>query len=492
MVSTVFCIPRVRPDFLLSTVLMLPLAGCISLPPPDSTPAVELPSTYQVGSTALSEISAAPNLPWRDYFTDLQLQRLIEQALTTNRHLRSALLRVEQARALYGIQQSELLPTIGAEASSERSRVPSDLNAPSAPQVSNRYEVGVGFNHWELDFWGRVRSLNEAALEEYLATDEARRAVELSLIAQVANSYYLLLELDNRLQLAHQTIASREQSLLIFNRRVEVGAAAQLELRQVEVLLHQARALGAQLENARAQQANALALLLGSPAETAWQLPPLADSDELFALPPGLPSELLVNRPDIRAAEHALRAANANISAARAAFFPRIALTSSLGTASRDLDNLFSHDSRTWQFAPTTSLPIFTAGRLRASLNLAEVRREQAVVDYEQTVQEAFRDVADALAAERWLVEEAQTASDLLAAQRERARLAQLRYDHGAVPYLEVLDAQRDLLDAEQQQVQIRRKMISARIALYAALGGGEHQAAIESARTHRSLVHSL
>lgn len=478
MIARLFSLQRLGRRELFAASLVLALTGCASLAPPHSTPAVDLPAAYPDDVTAAPSTPAAADTAWRDYFTDTRLQALIDQALITNHDLRGALLRVEQARAAYDIQRSELTPDIGLDASGGRSRIPADLSVTGRSQTGSQYQVGVGLNSWELDFWGRVRSLEETALESYLATDEARRATELSLIAQVANSYYLLRELDERLLLARQTVESREESLRIFTRRVEVGAAAQLELRQVEVLLHQARALGAQLEQARARQANALALLVGAPIETPEEMQRLADSDALPPLPAGLPSELLVNRPDIRAAEHSLRSANADIGAARAAFFPRIALTGSLGTASADLDGLFDSGSRAWSFAPTVSLPIFDGGRRRASLELAEVRREQSVVEYEQTVQEAFRDVADALAAEKWLMEEEETASDMLAAQRERARLAQLRYDHGAVPYLEVLDAQRDLLEAEQQWVRTRREVTSARITLYAALGGGERHIA--------------
>ncbi|MDL0433944.1 efflux transporter outer membrane subunit [Marinobacter sp. TBZ242] len=450
------------------------LAGCTSLAPPHAPPDIDLPAAYRGVPVADTSQPPAARIAWRDYFTDVRLQALIERALADNHDLRSALLRVEEARAAHGIQRADRGPTIALGASGERTRVPGDLNLTGAPQTASQYQVGVGFTSWELDFWGRVRSLDEAALETYLATDEARRAAELSLIARIAEDYYRLRELDERLSLARRTVANREESLRIFNRRVEVGAAAALDLKQVEVLLHQARALDAQLELARTQQANALALLTGSFIEAPFPPERLVDVEAPGAPPPGLPSELLIHRPDIRAAEHALRSANANIGAARAAFFPRIALTGSAGTASAELDGLFGTGSRAWGFSPTLSLPIFDGGRRRASLDLAEIRHEQAVVEYERTIQEAFRDVADALAAQRWLAEQVEMAQAMLEVQRERARLADLRYERGAVTFLEVLDAQRDLLEAEQQWVQRRRELTSARIALYAALGGGE------------------
>lgn len=462
---------------ILGTALLLTLAGCASLAPPHATPEVTLPSTYPIGTTGSERGAAAADTAWRAYFTDPGLRALIDQALDANHDLRTALLRVEQARAVHGIQRADRTPDIGLGASGERARLPADLSPTGRAETGSQYRVGVGITTWELDLWGRIRSLDEAALEEYLATDEARRAVELGLIAQVADGYYSLRELDERLRLARDTIASREESRRIFARRVEVGAAAALELTQVEVLLHQARSLGAELELARARQLNALALLTGAPAERLDVLVAATGVDEPAAPPAGLPSELLAHRPDIRAAEHALRSANANIGAARAAFFPRIALTGSLGTASAELDGLFDGAGRAWNFSPTLALPIFDGGRRRANLTLAETRREQAVVEYERAVQAAFRDVADALAAERWLAERVGTTLDLLDVQRERARLATLRHENGAVPYLEVLDAQRDLLAAEQQWVQTRRELSSARIALYAALGGGTQAA---------------
>jgi multidrug efflux system outer membrane protein len=336
--------------------------------------------------------------------------------------------------------------------------------------------VDVGLAAWELDFWGRVRNLKDAALETYLATDEARRAFAVSLVGEVAVGYLALRELDERIALARQTIASREESLRIFKRRFEVGAIAKMDLVQVEVLLQQAQTLAAQLEQGRAVQAHALTLLVGSP------LPPLPENtglgDDAVAreLRVGLPSDLLLQRPDIVAAEHQLRAAQANIGAARAAFFPRITLTGSAGTASAELNGLFDSGSRAWNFMPSLSLPIFDAGRNRANLDLAEVRRDLAVTNYEKTVQAAFRDVSDALSARHWLTEQVRIAQATLAAQTERARLSQLRYDNGSAPYFEVLDAQRELLTAEQQLVQTRRALLSSRVSLYAALGGGSQE----------------
>ena len=454
------------------------LGGCASMVPLYETPALPVSPQY-ASHTAGQGVSAAA-IGWRDYFADPQLQALLAQALDNNRDLRTAVLQIEQARAVYGIQRADLLPSMGAQAGVSRSRVPGELSPTGRPLLGSQYQAGLGLASWEIDFWGRVGSLRDAALQSYLATEEARRAVTVGLVAQVANSYLTLHELDERIALARQNIASRAETLRIFSRRVEVGSTSRLNLTQVQTLLTQAQALGAQLEQSRETQLHALSLLVGAPVD----LPPaagrLAEQPVLRELAAGLPSDLLTQRPDIVAAEYQLKAANASIGAARAAFFPRVALTGSLGTASTELDGLFASGSQAWTFSPSISLPIFSGGRLRNNLALAELRRDAAVAQYEKTVQGAFRDVADALSARRWLAEQLTIAQAALAAQTERARLSQLRYDNGAAAFLEVLDAQRDLLTAEQQLVQIRRSLLSSGVGLYAALGGG----ALERAST--------
>ncbi|MBO1017345.1 efflux transporter outer membrane subunit [Achromobacter sp. SD115] len=461
--------------FVPAALLTLLASGCVSMAPDYNRPALPVPAAYAApGSEATAaSAAAAAETGWRTYFPDPALQTLISSALANNRDLRRALLRVEEARALYGIQRADQFPTIGVQADGSRARVPGDLNLTGQPQVSSQYQVGLGMASWELDFWGRVRSLKDAALQNYLASDAAARAATLSLIAEVADSYLSLRELDERLALTRETIASRAESLRIFRRRFEEGAISKLDLTQVETLWQQAKALGADLEQTRAAQANALELLVGAPLNLP-RLPTRLDDDSVMReLPAGLPSDLLVNRPDIVAAEHQLKAANANIGAARAAFLPTITLTGAFGTASSELDGLFSGGSRAWNFAPSISLPIFDAGRRSSNLDLTEARRDQAVAAYEQTIQTAFKDVSDALSARYWLAEQVDVLRATVAAQSERARLAQLRYDHGASPYLEVLDAQRDLLAAQQKLAQTRRALLSSRVRLYAALGGG-------------------
>ncbi|MBU0603956.1 MAG: efflux transporter outer membrane subunit [Gammaproteobacteria bacterium] len=452
------------------------LAGCASMAPPYEAPPLPVPAQYADGGDDATAGSRNPDwrdADWRAYFADPQLQALIAQALDSNRDLRGAALRVAEARAAYGIQRADELPGVSAQAGVDRSRVPGDLNLTGRPLLGSQYQAGLALASWELDFWGRVRSLSDAALQSYLATDAARRAATLALISRVADSYLLLREYDERIVLARQTIASREETLRIYARRVAVGATSRLNLTQVQTLLTQAQALGAQLEQARASQFNALQLLVGAPVALPANGTGLDDPRMPDTLRAGLPSELLTRRPDVVAAEHRLRAANANIGAARAAFFPRIALTGSFGTASAELDGLFASGSQAWTFSPGISLPLFDGGRRQANLSLTEARRDLAVAGYEQTVQTAFRDVSDALAAQRWLGEQLAIAEAALAAQTERARLSRLRHENGAAAFLEVLDAERDLLVAQQQRVSIRRALLSSRVALYAALGGG-------------------
>jgi len=393
--------------------------------------------------------------------------------VVNNRDLRVAVLRAEEARAAFRIQRADQFPALGIDAQSARARVPGDLSVTGQSVVAGEYRAEVGLSSWELDLWGRVRNLKESALQSWLATDAGRRAAELALIGQVGDGYLGLRELDERVALARRTVQTREESYRIFSRRHEVGATSKLELTQVQTLLTQAQTLLAQLELARAHQLHALGQLLGTHPGALPAATPFDENLTLAELTPGLPSAVLASRPDVAAAEHLLRGANANIGAARAAFFPRIALTGSWGSASAELDGLFESGSRAWTFIPTLSLPIFDGGRLRASLALTEVRRDIAVAEYEKTVQTAFREIADALAARRWLAEQLQIAQTTLEAQSERTRLAQLRYDAGSATYLEVLDAQRDLLAAEQQLVQARRAVLSSQVALYTTLGGG-------------------
>lgn len=458
------------------------LAACGSMAPPYQRPALPVPASYPGAGAGVAPAAvpatALPDLAWRSYFGDPALQAAIAQALAHNRDLRMATLRVTEARTGHAIQRSAHLPNIGATVQATRAGLPDSLGAglpaPASalvPGAVTGYASYVGVSSWEIDLWGRVDSLSDAAQQQYFAARSAQRAAAVSLIAQTANAWLALREADERLALARQALANRAESLRIFERRVQVGSTSRLELTQVQTLHQQAQALTAQLLQWRATQANALQLLTGvEPAPAGVGLP---DASALAALPPGLPSELLTRRPDVMAAEHLLQAAHAQIGAARAAFLPKVSLTGLAGAEGGTLGDLFSSGSRGWLFQPSISVPLFTAGRLQHNLELSEIRRDSAVAQYEKTIQGAFRDVADALAAQQGLAQQVGVMSDTRATQAERARLSRLRYEHGATRYFEVLDAERDLLATEQQLVQLRRALLASRVGLYAALGGG-------------------
>jgi len=449
-------------------LVALLLSGCAATSP-FIRPGLPTPATFP-GSTADNESIA--KLGWRDFFQDPQLQSLIEAALANNRDVRIAAGRLEEARAALRIENAGLYPRVDGVATSTRGRTPGDLSFTRRAVTASEHRSVLSAS-WEIDFWGRLRASRQAALQQYLATDEARRAVATSLIAQVANSYLLDRAYQERIALARRTVVSREESLRILRRRYEVGAGSKLEMTQAQTLLAQARTAVEALSQDQEINRHALAVLAGQPVETTSGALALSKIEGDQSLPTGLASELLVNRPDIIAAEHRLRAANANIAAARAAFFPNVTLTAAGGTASAQLDGLFQGGSRAWSFTPTLDLPIFDAGARRANLDLSQARREIAVADYERTVQAAFRDVADALVERRQLAAQIVDARDMLAALRERARLADLRFANGRSTYLEVQDAQRDLFETEQAVVQLRLGYLASGVALYAALGGG-------------------
>ncbi|TAN30529.1 MAG: efflux transporter outer membrane subunit [Castellaniella sp.] len=460
---------------ILSAALVLTLSACVNLAPATRLPPPPIAGAWpDDAETAPAAARALRDLDWANYFQDGDMRRLIGLALEHNRDLRLAELRVREAEAAHRIQRADLSPSISAQGGIERSRVPGDLNLTGQPQIQSRSQAGIGLTHWEIDLWGRIRNLNDAALDDWLATDAARQAVRVALVRQVADSVLVLRELDQRAFLADEAVRNRRQSLEIFRQRKGAGSASELELTQVRTLLIQAESLQAQLQQERAAAAHALTLLTGvADADIARVAGIGLESMRLTRLEPGLPSEVLLSRPDIRAAEYQLRSAHARIGAARAAFLPRIALTSSAGSASAELDGLFGGGSQAWTFAPVIELPIFTAGRLRATLDVAEVRRDMAVATYEKSIQTAFHEVADALSARQGLARQLDIQARMAQTQAARADLAQLRYDSGAAPYLEVLDARRDLLTAQQQLVQVRRAWLSSQVALYATLGGG-------------------
>lgn len=445
------------------------ISGC-SLTPELQRPPLPVADSYPVETAGSAR--AAVDTGWREFFADPQLQDLIAAALEHNRDLRIAALNIEAARAQYRIQGAQRLPSVNAQAEFSRTHTPESVSPTGSGVTANQYQVGLGIAAFELDFFGRVRSLSDAALAEYLATEEAARSAQISLVAEVARAYFAERALAERLQLAERSRAARENSYRLAQQRFAVGAASALELRQYETLLESARVSTAALARERAQAVNALTLLVGRPVKLEADAG-LSEQELVADLPAGLPSELLTQRPDIRAAEQRLISANASIGAARAAFFPRVSLTGAVGSVSRDLDDLFGSGSGMWSFMPQISLPIFDGGRNRANLSLAEVRKDQAVASYERAIQVAFREVADALVARDALMEQEAAQSRLRAAQAERLSLAEERYRAGVVSYLEVLDAQRELFDAEQAMVQVRLQRLTNAVDLYRALGGG-------------------
>jgi multidrug efflux system outer membrane protein len=342
--------------------------------------------------------------------------------------------------------------------------------------VSTGYQVGVNLASFELDFFGRVHSLSEAALSAYLASEEARRAAQISLVAEVAKAYLAERAYAEQQDLAVRTLNARETGYKLAQQRFEVGASSALDLRQNEVLVQTARAALATLVRQRAQAQNVIVLLVGRPLMDLPEARTLSEQNIVADLPAGVPSDLLTRRPDIRASEQQLIATNANIGAARAAFFPRISLTTGVGSASSELGNLFDAATRTWSFVPQLVLPIFDAGRNRANLNLAQVRNNIAVVNYEKTIQVAFREVSDTLVARGAIDEQIDAQRSVLDAQADRLKLAELRYQNGVASSLDVLDAQRELFSAEQSLVQVRLLRLTNAVDLYRSLGGGVNE----------------
>ncbi|WP_192982237.1 efflux transporter outer membrane subunit [Pseudomonas sp. EggHat1] len=450
--------------------LAVALGGC-SLAPHYERPEAPVAADWQVADANGSRAQA---LDWQTFIVDADLRRAVDTALNNNRSLRQALLDIEAARAQYRIQRADRLPSLNANASGNRQRLPADQSQTGRSEVASVYQVGLGLAEYEVDLFGRVRNLSEAALETYLATEEATRATQISLIAEVVQAYLTRDGALRRKALVEQTLDSRLASLELVSRRREVGAATALDYQEAVGLAEQARAERESTERQLRQADNALALLLGTP--DAGQLLPSTPRDELMVLQdiaPGTSSELIERRPDILASEHRLKARNADIGAARAAFFPRITLTGSVGSSSTELSGLFEGGSRAWSFAPTLSLPIFAGGRNRANLDLAEVRQDAAVADYEGTIQTAFREVADALAATDTLRREEAARRALAESSRAAEALAEARYRGGVDDHLRYLDAQRSSFNDQTTLIQISTERQLALADLFRALGGG-------------------
>jgi len=456
-------------------VVGLCIAAACSLEPTYREPAPPISDVWPMPATMpAGKETVEADIGWRDFFADKRLQALIAQALENNRDLRIAVLNVERARAMYRIQRAQQLPSVSASGVYTKQNIPAALSDGVPPSTYQSYEVSIGVAAFEIDLFGRVNSLTHAALEQYLAQEESRRSAQLSLIAEVAQAYLTLASDRELTRLAADTLKSQQDSFAMTQQLHETGAASGLDLAQARTTVESARADAARYEGNVAQDIDALTLLVGVTPDPAL-LPQGLDVELaiLSAPPAGLPSSVLLRRPDVRANEHLLRAANANIGAARAAFFPTISLVGNVGSASVELSGLFKSGTGTWTFAPQVTLPIFAGGALSANLDAARTDQRIALAQYEKAIQSGFREVADALALSDTLVRERNADEALTDATLSAYELSQKRYRAGRDSYLNVLDSQRSDYAARQRLIAVRLAEQSNRVALYKALGGG-------------------
>ena len=465
--------------FLLLIVLILLAAGC-TMAPEYTRPESPVPSKWATGTTLIyAEDAAAESTPmasaltWREFITDTRLRTIIETALKNNRDLRVAVLNVERAEAYYGISRAELLPSVNALGSWSKQHVPADLSSTGTAMTSERYDVNLGIISWEIDFFGRIRSLKDKALEEYLATDQAMRSSRILLVSTVAQAYLALAADREALQVASSTLKTQETTYDLIKKRYDAGIASELDLRRAQTQADTARGDIARYTQLVAQDENGLNLLIGTPAQQDLMPSDLSGISAPKDISPGLSSEPLLQRPDVLAAEHRLKAAYANIGAARAAFFPRIALTTYAGTASAELSGLFKSESGAWGFAPQIVMPIFDA-RTWSAYRVTKIEKEISIAQYEKAIQTAFREVADALAEKNMVKQRIAAQQSLVDALAETYRLSKMRYEKGIDSYLSVLDAQRSLYGAQQGMIMLNLARINNQITLYKTLGDGK------------------
>lgn len=464
-----------RPRAFAAMVLVAASAGC-SLAPVHKVPEAPVSARWAQSPSASQDMraSAATTLAWQDFVTDEGLRRLVEVALLNNRDLRQTMLNVQAARAMYRVQRADRLPGFEVQGSGTRQRVPADMRVAGQPGVQESLQAGVGLAAFELDFFGRVRNLSEASLAEYLATEEAARTAQVSLVGEVVQAYLTRDGALRRLQLISQTLESRQTSMRLVDERRKAGTGAALDYQQALGLTEQAKAELERTQREARQASNALALLLGG-SDVPVALPSVPPARDVLVqdLAAGTTSELLQQRPDIRAAEQRLKARNADIGAARAAFFPRISLTGFLGSSSADISKLFDSGSGAWSFTPQLTLPIFDGGRNRANLDLATVRRDMSVAAYEQTILVAFREVADGLAATDTYRREETARRAYAETNVEALRLAEARYRAGVDDHLRYLDAQRTVFASQLEALEVSTQRQIALSTLYKSLGGG-------------------
>ena len=471
---------------LLAAALLL--GGCISMAPdyqrteaPVATQWRDAPAAQVATADTATASRPVAEIPWQDFFQDERLRQVIALALENNRDLRIAMLNIEKARAQYRIQRADLFPAITAGGSQSASRTPSSLSTSTSSSsssasavISRQYSADVGFSSYELDLFGRIRSLTDEALQTFLATAETQRSTRLSLVAEVAGDWLALAADRQRLALARQTLESQRESLRLTEHLHAQGTASGLDLAQIQSSVESARADVASYAAQVQQDRNALELIVGA-AVPEEMLPPeeaLKASVLLAQIPADMSSSVLLQRPDVLSAERSLKAANADIGAARAAFFPTISLTASTGFSSSQLAGLFGSGNRSWSFAPSISVPIFNAGSLRASLKVSEVERDVAVATYEKTIQTAFKETADALAVRATLQERLDAQQALVEATARSYQLSTARYRSGVDSYLDALDSQRSLYTAQQNLISLRLTESSNRVTLYKVLGG--------------------
>ncbi len=465
-----------------SALLIIPLAiaclaGCTTMAPSYRRPEAPVPAVWPTGpaykGAAEGGTGQAPaEVGWREFYVDQRLQKVIDLALSNNRDLRVATLNIEKARALYRIQRAQLFPSVDAFGSHTEQRIPSNISETHEAVTLRQYDVGLGVSSWEIDFFGRVRSLKESALQQYLATEQALRSGEISLMAEVTYAYLAYAADRENLNLALSTLEARRATSNLIQRRFDVGASSALDLRQAQTLLEAARVDVEKYTRQVALDENALNLLVGSPVGQELLPGDLNAVAQPGNILPGLSSQVLLRRPDIIQSENLLKAANANIGAARAAFFPRIALTTSIGTSSGELAGLFTAGSSTWLFAPQIDLPIFDAGSRWANLQAAKADRDIFVARYEKAIQTAFKEVADALAERGTLGAQIAAQESLVEAAADTYRLSDARYTKGIDSYLAVLDAQRSLYAAQQGLIALRLARLNNLVTFYKVLGG--------------------
>jgi outer membrane protein, multidrug efflux system len=448
--------------------LSFAITSC-SLVPEYFRPAAPVPATYPL-QDANETVTEAPPLTWQSYFADADLQKLIAVGLEHNRDLKTAVLRMDEAKATYGIQKADRLPTVQGNLAYDRSRT---VFSSSQAFEAELFRVGLGISEYEIDIFGRVKSLSQAALEQYLAVAENRQAIQATLVSEIATQYVNLLSIHAQLKLAQQTLDDRKQTLQRTQRRFAAGIDQILDVKAAQIQVEQVQAQYAQWQRQLETTKNALYLLLGEPSQrTPLTIKPL-DALKLGTTPAGLPSTLLSRRADIRAAEHQLNAANANIGAARAAFYPRLQLTTNVGLVNSDFSKLFSDTgSNYWAFSPQLVIPIFNYGRNKANLSLAQARQHIEVANYEKTIQVAFREVMDVLSTRTAIADESASRTRLSELESSRLQLVKRKLDQGLVTYLELLDAQRSVLDAQSQALQIQQLALQNQVSLYKALGG--------------------